>query len=512
VALISVVPGRTIAARLAVLLALAAGCVQAAPPPGSVIYEIYVRAFQDSDGDGIGDLDGATSRLDYLEWLGVTDLWLMPINPSPSEHGYDPTDYLDVESDYGTLADMRELLAAADERGIRVILDLVVNHTSDRHPWFLASAAGDQRFRDYYVWRAEPPAWQGLSAGSPWHRRGGSHYLALFDGSQPDLNHRNPEVRRRIFDAARFWLELGVAGFRVDAIQHIVEGEQGAIRNTAETFAWVREFERFVEAAAPSAYLLGETWMSTPLIARYHLDAGLDMSTNYPLWDALVSGVQARSPATVRAVLEQDERLYPPGATRGPFLSNHDQMRPATRFGFLRSDPARLRLAAALLMTMPGVPILYYGEEIGMPNGSGDDDRYKRTPMRWSESGFAGFSSTAPWHDFSTDDPSVSVFAQRDDQASLLSWYRFLIGLRRSSPALHSGTLTLLEGGPPAVLAFLRSHGDERVLVLANFSARPVEVLLEPLGFTGATDLVSGVSLGDRVEIPGTSAALLNLP
>jgi alpha-amylase len=484
----------------------------AAPPPGSVIYEIFVRSFQDSDGDGIGDLPGVISRLDYLEWLGVTDLWLMPINPSPSEHGYDPTDYLGVESDYGNLEDLRVLIEQARGRGIRLILDLVVNHTSDQHPWFIASAAGDPRYRDYYLWRETRPGWRGLGAGSPWHERAGAYYLGLFTHSQPDLDHRNPAVRREIEEAATFFLNLGVAGFRVDAVQHVVEGEEGEIRNTPETFAWLARFEEFVKGVDPNAYLLGETWISSPLIARYHRDSGLDMSTNYPLWEAILSGVQGRNPAGLRVVLEQDERLYPAGAVRGPFISNHDQMRPATRLAFLRSDPARLRLAAAMLLTVPGVPILYYGEELGMPNGPGDDDREKRTPMRWEPGLGGGFTTGSPWHAFSSEDPSLAVSTQRSEEGSLLNWYRGLIAARRASPALSAGDLEVIDAGNGAVLAFEREHSEERVLVLANFASRPAEVDLTAMGAAGARDLLTGAITETAISLPATTAVVLRLP
>lgn len=496
-------------AVLVAALAWAAPALGGVPPTDAVVYEIYVRSFQDSDGDGIGDLRGVTARLDYLDWLGVTDLWLMPINPSPSLHGYDPVDYRDVDERYGTLEDLRELLARAGERGMRVVLDLVVNHSSDQHPWFRASAAGDPHYRDYYVWRDEPPDWRGLGAGSPWHRRGDAYYLGLFTGSQPDLNYRNPAVVREMEAIAHFWLELGVAGFRIDAIQHVVEGEGGQIRNAPETFEWLATFSSNVHQVAPHAYLLGETWTATPAIARYHAEAGLDYSTNYPLWEALSSAIQKRSPATLRSVLEQDERLYPPGAVRGPFLSNHDQIRPATRFGFLRADIPRLKLGAALLLAMPGVPILYYGEEIGMPNGQGDDDHLKRTPMRWQSGEGAGFSAARPWHPFSSDDPQLTVAAQRGDEDSLLEWYRLLIERRRASRALTEGELILLEAGERSVLAFLRSTGEDHVLVLANFAAREVQIEVASFGLGPVSDLLSGEELPGTLSLPPTSARWL---
>ena len=497
---------------LALLLLSIVGIGISQPPPGSVIYEIFVRSFQDSDGDGIGDLRGVTARLDYLEWLGVTDLWLMPINPSPSYHGYDPTDYTSVAAEYGTLADFDELIEQASARGIRVILDLVVNHTSDRHPWFRASAQGDEEYRDYYLWSEERPEWEGLGSGSPWHPLGGSYYLALFSGSQPDLNHRNDEVVGELQAAASFWLERGVSGFRIDAIQHIVEGEDGTIRNSEANFRWVEEFVDHVERVSPDAYLLGETWTGTPLIARYHRDTGLHVSTNYPLWEAILSAVQSRSPANLRTVLEQDLRLYPPDSVSAPFISNHDQIRPATTFGFLRPDPARSRLAAALLLSVPGVPILYYGEELGMPNGEGDDDRMKRTPMPWQPGEDAGFTQGEPWLPLSTNDPALTVSAQRDDPDSLLNWYRRSIGVRQRSDALSRGSLEVVATSERGILVLRREHGEETVLIVANFGNREVELDLGEFGALGASDLLGGQQLGGSAVVPATSALLLRLP
>jgi len=203
-----------------------------------VWYEIFVRSFDDSDGDGVGDLQGVIRRLPYLAELGVSGIWLMPIHPSPSYHGYDVTDYMDVNPDYGTLDDMRELLSAAHDLAINAILDFVPNHSSSQHPWFVAAAAGDPAYRDYYVWHDDPPDWRGTRGGSAWHALpgGAERYLGLFSPGMPDLNHRNPRVVEEFQRIARFWLDLGVDGFRVDAIQHIVESEDGQISNTEGTY------------------------------------------------------------------------------------------------------------------------------------------------------------------------------------------------------------------------------------------------------------------------------------
>jgi glycosidase len=411
------------------------------------------------------------------------------------------TDYYAVHPDYGTLDDLRALLAEAHSRDIAVVLDLVVNHTGSGHPWFQAADAGNPAYRDYYSWSDGSLDWRGTGGGPAWHRGSDGHYLGLFWSEMPDLNHRNPEVVAAMQDVAAFWLSLGVDGFRIDAIQHVIEGEDGQIANAPENVAWVAAFERFVRGFDPDAFLVGETWTAVHTIARYHDEATLDMSFNYPLWGALLAGVQARSASDVAVTLRQDERLYPPGAVRGTFLANHDQLRPATTLGVLRRDEARLALVAGLLLTMPGTPFLYYGEEIGLPNGPGDRDEEKRTPMRWEPGPGAGFSAAEPWYAFSTDDDAISVAAQEGDPDSLLNRYRRLIALRRASPALRSGATEVLDSGDSGVLAFRRAAEGEELLVLANFTTRDRPIDLGAFGLDGATDLVAGGTLERKTTL-----------
>jgi alpha-amylase len=462
-----------------------------ANPSRGIYYEIFVRSFQDTTGDGIGDLQGVISRLDYLEELGINGIWLMPIHPSPSYHGYDVTDYYNIHPDYGTLDDFQELIAAAGERGIDIVMDLVVNHTSDQHPWFIQSSRGDPDYRDYYLWSDEDLGWRGVSGAPAWHRSDSGYYLGLFWGGMPDLNFRNPEVEREMNTIARYWLEMGVTGFRIDAIQHIVESETGNIRNTPETFAWVRRFQDFVHSVNPDAFVVGETWTDTESIIRYHTQGNLDMSFNYPLWNTVLSGLQSRSASDLAFMLAQDERLYPATAERAIFISNHDQIRPATTLSPLRRDLPRLKLAAGLLLTLPGTPFLYYGEEIGMPNGPGERDEEKRTPMLWDDSDNFGFTTGTPWYAFSTTDASLSVAAQQADPDSLLNWYQTLIQLRQATPALRDGTTEILSSPERAVLSFIRSDGDTRVQVLANLSNNDHTL---PLAAPGV-DMVSGDGL-----------------
>ena len=523
----------TFALALVVSLGAAFGTVHAAPPLAAhdgawtsappaqrwstdpsvgVYYEVFVRSFADASGDGIGDVRGLTSRLDHIVSLGATGVWLMPIHPSPTYHGYDVTDYRAINPDYGSMADFLVFLDAAHARGLRVVLDLVVNHSSSAHPWFQRALAGDPEYRAMYVWSDERLDWRGTGGGPAWHAAGdGTFYLGLFEGGMPDLNHRNPAVTAAMLDVAAFWLDLGVDGFRVDAIQHVIESEDGVIANTPENLAWVRDFNAALRARHPGAFIVGETWTSTPAIAAYHRDAGLDMSFNYPLWRELNAAVQSRSAIGLRAQLQQDEDAYPPLAWRGTFLANHDHIRPATALSPLRRDSARIRLAAALLLTMPGTPFLYYGEEIGMPNGPSDIDPDKRTPMRWSADASGGFSQAPPWRAPSTTDPSISVAAQRADPDSLLQWYTRLVALRASSPALADGALEVVDGLGSSVLAFWRSLDGERVLVVANLGASATAIAAGTLGLaeSGYEDLLGGGPGNGEVAVDGTSLRVL---
>jgi len=514
---------------LAVVLACPSALAQdaGALPPGTphwsevVWYEVFVRSFQDSDGDGVGDLRGLVERLPYLSGLGVGGLWLMPIYPSPSYHGYDVTDYYAVNPEYGEEADLRELVERAHGLGIRVILDFVPNHTSDAHPWFRAALAGDEAFRAYYRFELDPPPMRGTRGGNAWHLApDGTSYLGLFSEHMPDLNLANHAVTAELQAAALHWLELGVDGFRVDAIQHLIEGPGGRISNTPETYEWVAAFEAYVHEVAPHAFLAGETWTEMPAIVRYHTVAGLDMSFDYPLWKVLLSGLQSRSAADLAYTLAQERTLYPDGAVRGTFLDNHDQTRLATRLSIPRRDEARLKLAAGLLLTLPGTPFIYYGGEIGMPDGPGTLDVEKRTPMRWTAvdaSGLFGFSTARPWTDPGPGIPGVSVAEQDTDPTSLLNYYRRLTALRNSHAALRSGDWSVVPpGSSRAVLALVRTApGGERLLVLANLSARAVEWEPGDLRMASYPDLVSGAPLrvleGGNIELPALGLSVTPL-
>ena len=459
-----------------VLLLLTLSCTtttRPAPPwqhdwaRGAVFYEIFVRSFADSNGDGIGDFNGMTGKLDYLKDLGVDGIWLMPMFESTSYHGYDTTDYDNVEQDYGTNADFQRFLDEAHKRGIRVIVDLVLNHTSVEHPWFVESASSTSSpKRDWYVWSATNPGWKQPWGGNDpsWHARNGAFYYGAFWSGMPDVNYRSPAAKAEMFRITRHWLTRGVDGYRLDATRYLVEtgpGEAGQA-DTAETHAVLAELSVLVRRVRPDSVLVAENTVDTAKMATYF--AEMPMNFNFPLANAIVNGVKNGSAVPIRNTLSDVIRLYPPGIIDTPFLTNHDQTRLATVLG---SDPGKMRNAAAILLTLPGMPFLYYGEEIGMQNAPASNDEAKRTPMPWTPSG--GFTTATPWHAYSPGLATENVAAQIDDPRSLLSYYRNWISIRKKSAALSKGEIKPLDTSPQ-ILAFRRDHGDEHLFVVHNLS------------------------------------------
>lgn len=460
---------------------------------GAVFYEVFVRSFADSDGDGVGDLPGLISKLDYLNDgdpatasdLEVDGLWLMPVFESPSYHGYDVVDYEAIDREYGTGADFERLLAEAHRRGMRVIVDLVTNHTGAEHPWFQESKSSPSSpRRDWYVWRSDDPGWTQPWGGSssPWHRSEHGFYYGVFWSGMPDLNHRNPAVRQELQRIATSWIGRGVDGFRLDATRHLVEEGPGQQQvNSPATHASLKEFSAAVRRASPRALLVGENWTDTPSIAAYfgstaEIAAGdeLPMSFNFPLAGAIVEGAETGEASGIAAKLTEMAEVYPEGVLDAPFLTNHDMIRLATQLG---EDEAKQKSAAAVLLTLPGTPFLYYGEEVGLENGPGGQDELKRTPMPWDGSPGGGFTTGKPWFDFAPGREEANVAAHTGEPGSLLTHYRNLIRARRDSRALRQGTLRLLTPGDRSspILAFVREAGGERVLVAHNLGSVAAE-------------------------------------
>jgi alpha-amylase len=445
----------------------------------AVFYEVFVRSFQDSNGDGIGDFNGIRSRLDDLKDLGVTALWLMPIFPSPSYHGYDVTDYDTVNPQYGTMQDFEKLLEAAHERQIKVILDWVPNHSSREHKWFLDSRKAEGTKRDWYIWRNENPGWKRPwgEFGNVWHAADGAYYYGAFWEGMPDLNHRNPAVTASLNASAKSWLERGVDGFRVDAVRYVLETPTENTPDTPENITWFEQFSGFVKSIKPEAAVVGEIWTDVGTVGKYMTGASTNNLTfNFDMYKGIKDTLNTSKRGPAERILETVAKAYPAGAIDSLFISNHDQPRPKY-FGNLK-----YRTAADLLLTLPGTPFLYYGEEIGMPNGPGNNDENKRTPMRWDDTNNAGFSSGSPWYGFSTDDRAVTVKAQKTIPGSLYNHYKNLIRVRQSQPALRAGGYQPIQAGE-RIMAFARTLEKSTIVVVINLDSDPGKAMMDLSGF-----------------------------
>ena len=446
---------------------------------GGVCYEIFVRSFYDSDGDGIGDLNGVTQKLDYINdgnprsrrALGADCIWLMPVAQSPSYHGYDVSDYYRVERDYGTNDDFKRLVAAAHRRGIKVLVDMVLNHVSSEHPFFqeaLRDTASPHR--DWFRWSAMKPDQKGPWGQEVWHRSPvrDEYYYGIFWSGMPDLNYENPAVRDEAKKVARFWIEeMGVDGFRLDAIPYLVE-EGNQLAGTPGTHAVLHEYASYIRSIAPAAFTVGEVWDSVGAMLPYYPDQ-LDSHFAFELSDAIINGVRTGSAKNLlRGYLRLQDTL-PPNRW-SPFLRNHDQTRTFTELG---GDTRRAKVAATLLLTLPGLPFVYYGEEIGM-TGNKPDERL-RTPMQWNGRTGGGFTTGKAWEAPQPDSLTANVAAQDTVRGSLLNRYRELIHLRASNEALAAGKLMALTATSDGVAAYLRQTGNGTVLVIANLGATALE-------------------------------------
>jgi len=460
-----------------------------------VFYEVFARSFADSDGDGIGDLRGLTAHLDDLndgdpstaDDLGVTGLWLMPIAESPSYHGYDVVDYGAVERDYGTAADLRALVSAAHERGIAVILDLVINHTSREHPWFQDARTPGSTHDAWYLWADDHPGIARSDGSRVWHPDGDRFYYGYFWEGMPDLNLENPEVTAALDGIADFWLgEMGVDGFRIDAARHLIEDGR-RLENADATFEWLAGFRDRIKERHPDALILGEVWDASSMAARYIREGALDLTFDFGLASATITSLKSGDGGALRAALKEVTDLYPDGGL-ATFLTNHDQDRLMTELG---GDVGAAKLAGALLLTEGGTPFLYYGEEVGLTGGK-PDERI-RTPMRWDATAeTAGFTTGHPWQPLGEDPAGTDVATERADPDSLYSTYRRLIALRATHRALSIGGLTPVGSDEASVVAFLRHAADETILVVANLADEPtssVSLDLEAGPLCGVTSM-----------------------
>ena len=427
----------------------------------AVFYEIFVRSFYDSDGNGIGDFNGITQKLDYLRDLGITAIWLMPIHPSPSYHGYDVLDYYEVNPEYGTLKDFKQLLKEAHNRDIRIIIDLVLNHTSSEHPQFIEANIDSQSdYRDWYIWSE-------TSEGKYWHKGKNGYYFGYFQGGMPDLNFRNSEVTIEMENVVQFWLnEVGVDGFRVDAAKHLIE-ENGRVENTEGTHEWYKDFYEYYKSVKPAVYTVGEVFGAGAFLAKTY-ENQFDHIFNFEFASGFVSSARTGTSTPVNSAIKFALN-GDPNYNFATFLTNHDQDR---LMSVLDGDVEKAKVAAFLLLTSPGTPFIYYGEEIGMQGQKPDEDI--RLPMQWSAETNAGFSTGMPWRAPAADYQQVNVDMQEADPDSLLNHYRELIKLRRKNAALRGGEIALLETDNSAVYAVLRRAADQKLLVLVNLKGTPV--------------------------------------
>ncbi|MDB4951396.1 MAG: alpha amylase catalytic region [Gemmatimonadetes bacterium] len=521
----------------AVLLATVAGTASAQAPPaasarapsalvgpstaaagdwrhGGTCYEVFVRSFADSNGDGIGDLNGLTARLDYINDgnprserdLGASCIWLMPVAESPSYHGYDVSDYYRVEPDYGTKDDFKRFVAEAHRRGIRVVVDMVLNHASSQHPYFQAALNDpNSPYRSWFRFSPTKPAQMGPWGGEAWRKSPvrDEWYYAVFWEGMPDLNYQTPAVREEANRVADYWLrEMGVDGFRLDAVPYLVE-EGDRLSGSPGTHALLREYAAHVRGVRPDAFTVGEVWDSAGAMLSYY-PGQLDSYFPFELSDSLLSAVaNGRAAALLPGYLRLQGALAPDRYS--PFLRNHDQTRTLT---VLKGDTARARVAATLLLTLPGIPFVYYGEEIGM-TGDKPDERL-RTPMQWSAGPHAGFTTGTPWQALQPDSARTTVAAQDGVPGSLLNVYRRLIHLRARNAALANGRLVPLTASSGQVAAYLRRDGRRSVLVVANLGATPAAgVSLAsaagalPVGRYRAASLVGGRSGAPLAVGPG---------
>ena len=441
-----------------------------------VFYVMLVRSFYDANGDGNGDLQGLIDKLDYLNDgdpgtdmdLGVNALWLLPVVESPTYHGYAASDYYNIERDYGDNETFRRLVTAAHQRGIYVIVDLALNHTSDKHPWFQDASSGpDAALRNWYIWENNNPGWLGPDKRTVWYQSGGSYYYAFFGGALPDLNLRNEATTRQMLDVVDFWLrDMGVDGSRLDAIRHLVEEGQKQ-ESTDSTHQWLKRFYQFYKGVQRNAFAIGEVTGATAERLPYY-NAEVDMCFEFDWANAAVSSLNSGNPAALRAKQSSLQALLPQGQY-GIFLGLQDSNR---IISLLRSSEPKARLAATLLLTSPGVPFLWYGEEIGMRGNK--PDVFIRRPMQWADQRGAGFSAGRPWMDVDLNYDVVNVAEESADPNSLLSHYRRLTRLRLSYEALRTGTWMPLQVSNDQVYAYLRHADDSDVLVVLNLAAEDV--------------------------------------
>jgi len=497
----------------------------------AIIYQVHVRSFFDSNGDGIGDFQGLGERLDYLQELGINALWLMPFFPSPlRDDGYDIADYRSVHSSYGTLDDFKKFLETAHNRGIRVIIEMVLNHTSDQHPWFQESRGSrDNPRRDWYVWSDTDTKYKGTRiifldsemSNWAWDPVSKEYYWHRFFSHQPDLNYDNPAVREEMWKVMKFWLDMGVDGFRLDAVPYLVEREGTNCENLPETHAILKDFRKRLDEQYSGRMFLAEANQWPADLRPYFGDADeFHMAFHFPLMPRIFMGLKLEDRKPITEILQQTPEV-PASCQWCLFLRNHDELtlemvtdverdymydsyaqNKTMRLNLgirrrlaplLDNDRRRIELMNGMLMSMPGTPIVYYGDEIGMGDNVNLGDRNGvRTPMQWSGGWNGGFSAADPESLYAPlilnpiyGYPAVNVLSQRRSEHSLLSWMRRMIAVRKSSRVFGNGSIEFLYPANHRILAYVRKLGGETVLVVNNLSSSAQAVELDLRRYKG---------------------------
>jgi maltose alpha-D-glucosyltransferase/alpha-amylase len=520
----------------------------------AVFYEVLVRGFYDSNGDGTGDLKGLTAKLDYLSWLGVDCIWLLPIYQSPlRDGGYDISDFMTVLPEFGDLGDFVEFVDEAHKRGMRVIADLIMNHTSDQHPWFRASRSDPSgRYGDFYVWSDTKHRYEDVrvifvdteTSNWTWDEERGQYFWHRFFSHQPDLNYDNPAVQEAMLEVLRFWLDLGIDGFRLDAVPYLYEREGTNCDNLKETHDYLKRVRAEVDRLYPDRVLLAEANQWPADVVEYFggFESGGDechMAFHFPLMPRIFMAVRREQRYPISEILAQTPPI-PTNAQWGIFLRNHDELtlemvtdeerdymyteyakdpRMKANIGIrrrlaplLENSRDQMELFTALLLSLPGSPVVYYGDEIGMGDNIwlGDRDGV-RTPMQWTPDRNAGFSTADPARLYLPIimDPvygyqALNVEAQLRSTTSLLHWTRNMIHVRKRHPTFGVGTYSELGSSNPSVLAFVREFGDDRVLCVNNLSRFPQPVELDLRRFEGRVpvELTGGVHFPRIGELP----------
>jgi maltose alpha-D-glucosyltransferase/alpha-amylase len=522
----------------------------------AVFYEVLIRGFADSNNDGTGDIRGLTSKLDYLQWLGVDCIWLLPIYESPlRDGGYDISDFMKVLPEFGDLGDFVELVDQAHRRGMRIIADLVMNHTSDQHPWFQASRADPEGpFGDYYVWSDTKLKYEDAriifidteQSNWTWDPVREQYYWHRFFSHQPDLNYENPDVQTAMIEVLKFWLDLGIDGFRLDAVPYLFEEEGTICENLKPTHDYLKRVRKEVDALYPDRVLLAEANQWPEDVVEYFGDDDeCQMAFHFPLMPRLFMAVRRESRYPISEILSNTPDI-PPNCQWGIFLRNHDELtlemvtdeerdymyseyakdpRMKANVGIrrrlaplLENDHGQIKLFNGLLLSLPGSPVLYYGDEIGMGDNIylGDRDGV-RTPMQWNADRNAGFSQADPQRLYLPLilDPvygyqALNVDAQMRSSTSLLHWTRKMISIRKQHPVFGMGSYEELGASNPSVLAFVREFGDDKVLCVNNLSRFPQPVELDLRRFESSIP----VELSGLVPFPpiGELPYLLSLP